>query len=294
MGWRDCAILQTGVMEQLKKDIPIHDFSPEDDLGNLKMRYEALNVRNDYDISEPHRHMYYELFFFKKGGGAHFIDFIEHRINDNSVHLIMPGQVHLLRRHPSSHGAVIHFKKETAMQLPQVYSILQNAASPIFDQDEVAFKPIQTILSQLEEAVKSEEQNIDEITACLWHMLLKVTAAQKHTRIKYESRSYKYFAELKQLVEDNYRNNYLPVWYAAQLHITEKRLNEICKEATGNTVSNYLKERILLEAKRLLSHSAGSVKEIGYHLGFEDPSYFARFFKKNAGITAGDFKEQYK
>jgi AraC family transcriptional activator of pobA len=279
-------------MTSLKTDIPIHDFTPEDDLGNLKMRYEPLNVRNDYDISEPHRHMYYELFFFKKGGGVHLIDFIEHPIVDNSIHLIAPGQVHLLRRDTKSYGAVIHFKKETATQLPQVYSLLQNAASPIFEHKDEAYRRILVVLQQLEEAIKSEDQNVDEMVACLWHILLKITSHQKAAKVKYESRSYKYFAELRLLVEENYRNNKLPVWYAAQLHITEKRLNEVCKEATGLTMSNYLKERIVLEAKRLLSHSAGSVKEVGYHLGFEDPSYFARFFKKNTGLTAGDFKEQ--
>lgn len=281
-------------MSSLKTDIPIHDFTPEDDLGNLKMRYEPLNVRNDYDIMEPHRHLYYELFFFRKGGGTHLIDFIEYPIVDNSIHLIGPGQVHLLRRHPKSHGAVVHFKKETALQLPQVYSLLQGAASPIFEHSPESFARIETILQQLEDAIKSEEQNVDEMVACLWYILLKITAQQKVAKVKYESRGYKYFAELKVLVEENYRNNKLPVWYAAQLHITEKRLNEICKEATGFTMSNYLKERIVLEAKRLLSHSAGSVKEIGYHLGFEDPSYFARFFKKNTGLTAGEFKERHE
>lgn len=277
-------------MSSLKNDIPIHDFTPEDDLGNLKMRYEPLNVRNEHGIMEPHRHLYYELFFFKKGGGIHSIDFIDHPIADNSIHLIGPGQVHLLKRDLASHGAVVHFKKEMALQLPQVYSLLQHVASPIFEHDADSFARIEVILQQLEEAIKSKEQSVDEMVACLWHILLKITANRKVTKVKYESRGFKYFSELKVLVEENYRNNKLPVWYAAQLHITEKRLNEICKEATGLTMSNYLKDRIVLEAKRLLSHSAGSVKEIGYHLGFEDPSYFARFFKKNTGLTAGEFK----
>lgn len=281
-------------MTNLKASIPIHDFTPEDDLGQLKMRYEPLNVRNGYDIMEPHRHLYYELFFFRKGGGMHLIDFIEYPISDNSIHLIGPGQVHLLKRHPSSHGAVVHFRKETALELPHIYSILQGAVSPVFEHTSESFAPINVILQQLEEAIKSEDQNANEMVACLWHILLKITARQKTAKVRYESRSYKYFAELKVLVEENYRNNKLPVWYAAQLHITEKRLNEICKEVTGFTMSNYLKERIVLEAKRLLSHSAGSVKEIGYHLGFDDPSYFARFFKKNTGLTAGEFKEKHE
>lgn len=277
-------------MKKPRKEIPVHDFSPEDDLGKRQVRLEVLQARDDYAVSEPHRHLYYELFFFKAGGGTHLVDFTEYIIADNSVHLIGPGQVHLLRRAPGSYGAVIHFRKEVALLLPQVHQLLQATRTPTFDFTEDTYSRIELILSLFEDAIRGRDVQMDEVVACLWQILLKVNASERSRQVKYETRGYKYFSQLRQLVEEHYRENLAPAWYADQLHITEKRLNEVCKEATGTTVSAYLKDRVILEAKRLLSHSGGSVKEISYHLGFEDPSYFARFFKKNTGITAGEFK----
>ncbi len=70
-----------------------------------------------------------------------------------------------------------------------------------------------------------------------------------------------------------------------------KLINTLCRSVVGVTPGEYIKNRILLEAKRLLYNSSLNVKEISYHLGFEDPSYFNRFFKKNLGMTAGEFRQ---
>jgi AraC-like DNA-binding protein len=60
----------------------------------------------------------------------------------------------------------------------------------------------------------------------------------------------------------------------------------------GKTVTDMIQERIVMEAKRLLFHSDLSVKEIGYSLGFEDAAYFNRAFKKKAGTTPLEFRQQ--
>ena len=210
------------------------------------------------------------------------------------MQIIGPGQVHLLKRDPGSHGAVIHFHSDMLIQLPQVNNLLHTSGLLLFHYDEQLFNGIETISGQLKEELEAPVQSQEMLVACLWHLLLKISSSRKVEQVKFESRSFQIFSQLKQLVEQHYRDNNLPAWYADQLHITEKRLNEACKEATGQTVSDFLKARIILEAKRLLSHSAGSIKEIAYYLGFDDPSYFARFFRKNAGMTAGDFKSRYK
>ncbi len=75
--------------------------------------------------------------------------------------------------------------------------------------------------------------------------------------------------------------------YAVQMGITERRLNEACKTATRHNANGYLKERLLLEAKRLLYNTRFSVKEISHRLGFEDPSYFNRFFRKTSVVPPG-------
>jgi len=270
--------------------IPLHPLNPENDLGNLSLRFVALEIRNDYDFSEAHRHDYYEVFFFHKGGGTHLIDFVAYNIPDFSVHLVVPGQVHLLRRATDSHGAVVHFSKETASHLQAANSLLQTVQRPVQAHSPGVYSTIKLMLQLLEAELFSRSGKEEILSACLDLLLLKSISPKHPGDIITGSKHLQEFIAFRQLTELHYRTGKLPNWYATQMHITEKRLNEVCKTASGITVSNYLKDRLVLEAKRLLCHSNGSIKEIGYFLGFEDPAYFTRFFRKNTGMTAGDFK----
>ncbi|MCH8330174.1 MAG: AraC family ligand binding domain-containing protein, partial [Bacteroidetes bacterium] len=94
-----------------KPQIPTHDLY--DKLGGTKaFDFLVLKEKKNNDIGEPHRHSYYEIFFFVKGGGTHEIDFEEFQVDSNSLHFISPGQVHLGKRAINSHGLVIQFSRE--------------------------------------------------------------------------------------------------------------------------------------------------------------------------------------
>ena len=83
-----------------------------------------------------------------------------------------------------------------------------------------------------------------------------------------------------------------PAEYAKTLNISSAYLNECVKSTTGNSVSYYIQQRIILEAKRLLYHSGKSVKEIAVELGYDDYPYFSRLFSKVTGMTALAFRNK--
>lgn len=98
--------------------------------------------------------------------------------------------------------------------------------------------------------------------------------------------------EISMLVDQNYHAQRKASFYAGQLGITEKRLNQILKEKLGKTITELIHARLVLEAKRKLASSESTIKEIAYELQFEGHSYFSRFFKKQTGLTPEDFKKQ--
>ena len=81
--------------------------------------------------------------------------------------------------------------------------------------------------------------------------------------------------------------------YSTLLFISEKRLGQATSKILGKPPKELINERILIEAKRLLVYSHLSIKEIGLELGFEDPAYFARYFKKNTETTPVEFREKH-
>jgi AraC family transcriptional activator of pobA len=78
--------------------------------------------------------------------------------------------------------------------------------------------------------------------------------------------------------------------YAAALGVTANHLNDTLRRETGQPAGELIRQRRLLEAKRLLLHSDLSVSEVGYRLGFDDPSYFSRFFRRYARASPADFR----
>jgi AraC family transcriptional regulator, transcriptional activator of pobA len=96
------------------------------------------------------------------------------------------------------------------------------------------------------------------------------------------------------LIEVRYRTLSSVAEYAALLHVTANHLNETIKRTMNKTAGEVIRARLLLEAKRLLRYSDLAISEIAYHLNFEDPSYFSRFFKKYTRLSPGDFRNLLK
>ena len=96
---------------------------------------------------------------------------------------------------------------------------------------------------------------------------------------------------LRRLVEEQFRKERLLGFYAGKLAMTPDRLNDHVKRATGVTAGHLIRQRVLTEAKRQLVFTTQPIHEIAYDLGFADPSHFARFFRKQTGMTPQSFRE---
>jgi AraC family transcriptional regulator, transcriptional activator of pobA len=98
----------------------------------------------------------------------------------------------------------------------------------------------------------------------------------------------------EKLVEQHYKEKKLPREYAEMLFVTPNHLNTMCTTTAGKSAGELIRERVLLEAKRLLVNSQLSIAEIGYQLSFEDNAYFSRFFKKYTATTPESFRKTHK
>jgi AraC family transcriptional activator of pobA len=95
----------------------------------------------------------------------------------------------------------------------------------------------------------------------------------------------------RKLVAQYYTTLKLPKEYAALLYITPNHLNALCNDLLGKPAGEVIRDRILLEAKRLLINADMSISEIAWQLNFADNSYFTKFFKKQTGITPEAFRK---
>jgi len=99
-------------------------------------------------------------------------------------------------------------------------------------------------------------------------------------------------AQLRALVDENFRTERQLDFYAQKLSMTVDRLNDHVKRATGVTAGHLIRQRVLTEAKRQLVFTAQPIHDIADELAFADPSHFARFFRKQTGTTPHEFRAQ--
>lgn len=107
-------------------------------------------------------------------------------------------------------------------------------------------------------------------------------------------RALQHAMRFRDLVDQDFRSHKPIETYASRMGLTAPHLNRICREHLGSTVLGVVHGRIILEAKRYLTFTTLSAKEVALALAFEDPAYFARFFKQKTGFSPLGFRAMQK
>lgn len=273
--------------------IPLHNFTRDDD-GSIPFRMEYLEKKSDYDFTVAHRHNYYQIFIFIKGGGTHLIDFAEFPIADQSIHFLSPGQVHLLKRAGGSHGFFLLFSREFIMKgetgggLLPLHPMLNNRSTkPIIESNTEVFSAVLALIEHIKLELSGEKKHYTDLVRLYLRALLFKSMQIDNFVANAPPTLHSRFSNL---LEKHFYMWHRVSQYASALSTTEKHLTEVLKEKTGMTTQALINQRLVLEAKRLLKYSELSIKEISFRIGFDDPSHFTKFFKGHSGKTPSDFR----
>lgn len=249
--------------------------------------------------SKPHSHSFYQLVWFHSNEGKHFVDFKSFDIKKDRIFFIAKNQVHYFEKRTDYQGILFHFNESFLLQNEKDidffinYDLFQNLETPYFQIPQALIKEFNMYADQ----IIHEIDNVDAFghRAILINTLksLLITVEREKRKVSgrdtYDTQVLP-FLQFRHLLESVYRENWSVSQYAEKLNISTKTLNSLVKSQTGKTTSNMIKDRIVLEAKRRLCHSGSFVNEIGHDLGFQDPSYFIKFFKKYVNLTPTEFR----
>lgn len=264
--------------------------------------YEIVQIRTsneDRDL-EPHRHIFYELFFFFAGSGSHLIDFKEFSIQPPSIQLVAPHQLHQVKHSKDSQGYVIKIQPTLITSSPFLKNFFNFIQYNQHFEAGVAITPEESDLlksSYLFLKSYNNDNSNDSIFAALSALNLYISILKKYQNLDTQAESNPnnaYFNQFLDLAEKNYHIEKSADYYTKAMNISLNRLNGIVKERTGMTAKKFLINRVLLEAKRLIIHSEQTVKEIAYQLEFLEPAHFSNFFKKHLGMTPSSFRLEFR
>ncbi len=292
------------------EQIPTYTIGQNDSLDGIfrLFQFKGQDLKNDalpqapFPTDLPHRHNFYEIFIIVEGFGIHSIDFENHDIVPNSVHLVSPGQTHIMEKGKKCSGYILVFNKEFITfyfrRLPDLLrnSFLQrNGIPPIVKLNSQNFKELMDALHKMKIELKKDGQTSYDLICCYLNIILLRLYDQFKAKIVTEKKvgANEVVIQFKDALEKNFIQYHLVRDYANLLNITPKKLNRICRTNTGKSASDHIVDRIILEAKRNLVFSTASSKEVAYLLNYKDPSYFSRLFKKKTGLSPSEFRNTF-
>ncbi len=249
----------------------------------------------------PHTHNYYTVIWPVNATGKHIIDFKEYPILPDHIFFVSPGQVHQIISNRKPVGYVILFSPEFLEKnsirnefIADLKLFQKSDETPPLPVSEKMASTLKIFAEQMLTAFHSHnDMFLETIGAYLKLFLIECNghcSLNPGTNLQNIEVSKVLVKNFKALVEKNFNKRHQVKYYAESLNITPNYLNEVIKAALNIPAKDFLQNRLILEAKRMVVFTSKSAKEIGFELGFEDPSHFSKFFRSNTGQSLQEFK----
>jgi AraC-like DNA-binding protein len=249
-------------------------------------------------VSVPHAHSFYLLLYVTRGRGTHTIDLVTYDLRPGGLYCLVPGQAHSWSLTADAQGYIVFFsaafyQRQHPAERLRSYPFFTPAHSPV-----LYLLPTETSLRELLARMLAEKTtaawNQDEVVGAYLYLLLELASRfyAHEPAPQVPAHSLQQVRTFTRLLDIHFRNQKSVRYYAGKLAVTANHLNALCRRIVNQTASDLIHQRVITEAQRLLVHSAQSVSQIAAQLGFEDPSYFTRYFKKYVGQTPESFRQQ--
>ncbi|WP_186758104.1 AraC family transcriptional regulator [Echinicola salinicaeni] len=256
------------------------------------------------EITVPHKHDFFLTVLFTKGKGQHEIDFEQYPIEPGTVFMLNPGQSHHWDLSKDTDGYIFFHSKEffdaaftdnTIYEFPFFYSLLNPSKLSLKDSDT---RYVSDLFQRIHSANREEDYlKKSKIISLLNLLYIELSRLYLNSAMGEYSKPRTYSQHLREfelLIEEHYKKEKAVASYAEMMHISPRHLNRMTKEEIGKSPSDLIANRVILEAKRILSYSNSSLSLVAEELGYDDYAYFSRLFSKKVGISPLKFQQTYQ
>ncbi len=271
----------------ITKNISVHNSDSLSQFRIIILNTVELTKNNEKTKGKLHSFIY-----ITGGSGVLQIDFDEHIAIKNKMFFIEKYKYWSWIKVDNLKGVMVQFSDSFYNLIytgnPKIKSdqSLIGDFQPFIKIEEGNEKDWKNVLEIILKEYNPSRENSKEIICLSLKILILMYRRNAYSKGKHiiSGRKKQLLGEFRKILNTKFVELKAPKEFAQELKINPNYLNAICKEIYNKTASEIIKERIILEAKRMLAHTGLSVSEISYRLGFNDNSYFGRYFKKAAGM----------
>jgi len=288
------------------KSIPQYIFHKTKYGDELLIDVVELRSIEKYIQRDPiHKLTYHDITLITEGNGTFILNDHSFRLQPNDIVCSIPGEVRGWKKDQSLNGYALIFEEEFLLSFFNDPHFLQNLpylhperhSSRMSLHTELSNR-IYQLFRQIKVEIDSYTQKDHHILrAMLYEVLMLLNRAYNESEASQQEQSKKtnrHISAFTQLVNTEFNRQRSTQYYADKLCITPNYLNEMAQSTLGVSAKLYIQNKVMQEAKRLLSYTTLSITEIADKLHFNTPSYFVRAFHKHTGITPKQYREQNK
>lgn len=269
--------------------------------AELPQEFEIVSLKRLYTshqskLTAMHRTGFYQIFWITAGSSIHLVDFNEVKLTAGSLLFINKDVVQRFDYQDDYDGWAILFTDSFFCKTTAHTRFLQSIAlfNNLLSHPINSFPEANSLLALMQAELKHRADSFqDDIVRNLLFNFLMLAEREGQTKASVkQSADLDYLNLFRDLVEQHFHELRQVSNYAEKIHVTEKRLNKATANILGKSPKQLIDERVNLEAKRLLAYTTDTVKEIGFALGFDEPTNFIKYFRKHNGVTPIEFREQ--
>jgi len=230
------------------------------------------------------------------------LDEVRAELAEAAVMIIPAGTVHSFKFRPDTQGLVLTLDLDhlltltTAEHRLPIEALFSMPRAIDLRADAGVVERVRSLLERLDEEFRQPESaaapTLSWLACCaLWILALRAAppVSEEYPRGHDAER----LRRFRLLIESYYLKRWPVERYARRLALSETSLNRLCRRLAGCTAFDLVQQRLALEAQRRLVYGANSVSGIGAGLGFKDPAYFSRFFRRHCGVSPNEFRRRH-
>jgi AraC family transcriptional activator of pobA len=288
------------------RDIPVYKLYGEKEQWLMPdmVHCESIAARSElhnWQIKPHVHHGLFQLLHLREGTARIRLDDRHHQMRAGQVLAVPQMCIHGFHfaRHAGGHVVTLAYPllEKISRQLGDDIAALTGARMHALAEDEESAQvrlAFSLIDSEYKRNAHYRDLQIESLLGTILIWMMRRSRPVHSEPARFVSRGSRHFGAFCQLVEERYGGHHSVAYYAEKLGITAAHLNVLCRRAAGKSALELIHERMLLEAKRNLVYTSMTVSVVSYTLGFSDPAYFTRFFKRRTGLAPKDFRLQAK